>query len=55
MCNASNRMQLSSGKETGWNEWTIAQVAMTDSTDAVKEERKEKNKEREKDYYLEWD
>ena len=54
MCNASDRRQLSSDKETGWNEWTIAQVAMAESIDTVKEERKEKKKEREKDYYLEW-
>ena len=54
MCNASDRMQLSANKETGWNEWTIAQVALTESIDTVKEERKEKEQKREKDYYLEW-
>ena len=54
MHNASERMQLSSNKETGWNEWTIAQVAMAESIDTVKEESKEKEKEQEKEYYLEW-
>ncbi len=54
MCNASDRMQLSSSRETGWNEWAIAQVAMTESIDTIKEESKEKEKEQEKDYYPEW-
>ena len=54
MCNASDRIQLSSSRETGWNEWTIAQVVMTESIDTVKEESKEKEKEQEKDYYPEW-
>ena len=53
MCNASDRMQLSSNKETGWNEWIIVQVDMTESISTVKEESKEKEKKRE-DYYLEW-
>ena len=54
MCNASDKMQFSSNRETGWNEWTIAQVAMTDSIDTIKEEKKEKDKEQEQDYYPEW-
>lgn len=54
MCNASDRMQFPSSKETGWNEWTIAQTAMANSIGSVKEERKQKDKEKEKDYYLEW-
>ena len=49
------RMQLSPSKESGWNEWIIPQDSMTDSSHSVKENKEQENKDKEKDYYLEWD
>ena len=47
-------LQLSSSKESGWNEWIIPQDPMADGGYSAKENKEQENKDKKKDYYLEW-
>ena len=47
-------LQLSPSKESGWNEWIIPQDSIAERGYSTKENKEQENKDKEKDYYLEW-